>query len=151
MYSKDELKKLKIEFWESFSAYCEVQPYLRGRHKIWTMYNTKVKGVELKFDVSRDGVAVVLEVNHRQEERRLEMYEKLTWYKENLEKDFPDGLTWDVCYTREKGNQVARIYCRKTGIDFHRRADWGEFFSYMARQMFLLERNFMKIAAYVRE
>ena len=52
MYSKDELKKLKIEFWESFSAYCEVQPYLRGRHKIWPMYNTKVNGVDLTFDVS---------------------------------------------------------------------------------------------------
>ena len=151
MYKKDELKNLKKEFWESFSAYCEVQPYLRGRHKVWTMYNTKVKGVELKFDVNRNGVAVVLEVNHRQEEQRLEMYEKLTWYKENLEKDFPDGLIWDVCYLREMGNQVARIYCQKTGIDFHRRTDWGEFFSYMARQMYLLERNFMKIAAYVRE
>ena len=25
MYSKDELKNLKLEFWESFAAYCEVQ------------------------------------------------------------------------------------------------------------------------------
>ena len=37
MYSKDELKNLKLEFWESFAAYCEVQPYLRGRKKIWTL------------------------------------------------------------------------------------------------------------------
>ena len=31
MYSKDELKNLKLEFCESFAAFCEVQPYLRGR------------------------------------------------------------------------------------------------------------------------
>ncbi len=151
MYSKDELRNLKTEFWESFSAYCEVQPYLKGRHKIWTLYNTKVKGVELKFDLSRDGVAVVLEISLHQEDQRLEMYEKLTWYKEMLEKDFPEGLIWDVCYTREKGNEVARIYCKKSGIDFHRREDWGDFFAYMARNMYLLERNFMKIAPYIRE
>jgi len=24
MYSKDELKNLKLEFWESFAAFCEV-------------------------------------------------------------------------------------------------------------------------------
>ena len=54
MYSKDELKNLKLEFWESFAAFCEVQPYLRGRKKIWTLYDTKVKGVELKFDATRD-------------------------------------------------------------------------------------------------
>ena len=151
MYSKDELKKLKIEFWESFAAYCEVQPYLRRRRKMWTLYNTKVKGVELKFDANRKGAYVILEVNHRQEEERLEMYERLTWYKETLEKDFPDGLIWDCCFVRETGNEVARIYVAKEGLDLYRREHWGDFFSFMARQMYLLERNFMSIAEYLRE
>ena len=151
MYSKDELKKLKIEFWESFAAYCEVQPYLRRRRKMWRLYNTKVKGVELKFDANRKGAYVILEVNHRQEEERLEMYERLTWYKETLEKDFPDGLIWDCCFVRETGNEVARIYVAKEGLDLHRREHWGDFFSFMARQMYLLERNFMSIAEYLRE
>ena len=42
MYSKDELKNLKLEFWESFAAFCEVQPYLRGRKKTCFLYYTKV-------------------------------------------------------------------------------------------------------------
>ena len=151
MYSKDELKNLKLEFWESFAAFCEVQPYLRGRKKIWTLYDTKVKGVELKFDATREGAFVILEVNHRGEEARLEMFERLTWYKDTLETDFPEGLTWDICFVRDTGKQVARIYTSKSGIDFHRRQDWGEFFSFMASQKYLLERNFMSIAEYLRE
>ena len=151
MYSKDELKNLKLEFWESFAAFCEVQPYLRGRKKIWTLYDTKVKGVELKFDATREGAFVILEVNHRGEEARLEMFERLTWYKDTLETDFPEGLTWDICFVRDTGKQVARIYTSKSVIDFHRRQDWGEFFSFMASQMYLLERNFMSIAEYLRE
>lgn len=151
MYSKDELKNLKLEFWESFAAFCEVQPYLRGRKKVWTLYDTKVKGVELKFDATREGAFVILEVNHRGEEARLEMFERLTWYKDTLEMDFPEGLTWDICFVRDTGKQVARIYTSKSGIDFHRRQDWGEFFSFMASQMYLLERNFMSIAEYLRE
>ena len=151
MYSKDELKNLKLEFWESFAAFCEVQPYLRGRKKIWTLYDTKVKGVELKFDATREGAFVILEVNHRGEEARLEMFERLTWYKDTLEMDFPEGLTWDICFVRDTGKQVARIYTSKSGIDFHRRQDWGEFFSFMASQMYLLGRNFMSIAEYLRE
>ena len=151
MYSKDELKNLKLEFWESFAAFCEVQPYLRGRKKIWTLYDTKVKGVELKFDATREGAFVILEVNHKAEEARLEMFERLTWYKDTLEMDFPEGLTWDICFVRDTGKQVARIYTSKSGIDFHRRQDWGEFFSFMASQMYLLERNFMSIAEYLRE
>lgn len=151
MYSKDELKNLKLEFWESFASYCEVQPYLRGRKKIWTLYDTKVKGVELKFDATRTGADVILEVNHRQEDLRLEMFERLTWYKDTLEMDFPEGLTWDICFVRDTGKEVARIYLSKTGIDFHRREHWGDFFAFMAGQMYLLERNFMSIAEYLRE
>lgn len=151
MYSKDELKNLKLEFWESFAAFCKVQPYLRRRKKIWTLYDTKVKGVELKFDATRNGAFVILEVNHKSEEARLEMFERLTWYKDTLEKDFPEGLSWDICYVRDTGKQVARIYTSRSGIDFHRRQDWGEFFSFMASQMYLLERNFMSIAEYLRE
>ena len=151
MYSKDELKNLKLEFWESFAAICEVQPYLRGRKKMWTLYDTKVKGVELKFDATRERAFVILEVNHRSEDARLEMFERLTWYKDTLEMDFPEGLTWDICFVRDTGKQVARVYTSRSGIDFHRRQDWGEFFSFMASQMYLLERNFMSIAEYLRE
>lgn len=128
MYSKEELKNLKLEFWESFAAFCEVQPYLRGRKKIWTLYDTKVKGVELKFDANRQGAYVILEVNHRSEDLRLEMFERLTWYKETLEQDFPEGLIWDICFVRENGRQVA--------VSMWQRKDWicigeriGEIFS----------------------
>lgn len=150
MYSKDELKRLKLEFWESFAAYCEVQPYLRRRRKIWTLYNTKVKGVEMKFDANRKGAYVILEVNHRNEADRLEMFEKLTWYKEQIEQDLPEELIWDICFIRENGEQVARIYAAKEGLDLHSRTDWGEMFSFMATKMYLLERNFMAIAEYLR-
>lgn len=151
MYSRDELKNLKLEFWESFAAYCEVQPFLKGRKKIWTLYDTKVKGVELKFDATRNGAYVILEVNHKSEDARLEMFERLTWYKDTLDMDFPDGLIWDICFVREAGKEVARIYTVKEGIDFHRREHWGEFFRFMATEMFLLERNFMTVAEYLRE
>jgi len=151
MYSKEELKNLKLEFWESFAAFCEVQPYLRGRKKVWMLYDTKVKGVELKFDANRQGAYVILEVNNKREDLRLEKFEKLTWYKEDLEKDFSDGLIWDICFVRESGKEVARIYTVKEGIDLHRREHWGSFFTFMASQMYLLERNFSEIVEYLRE
>lgn len=151
MYSKDELKQLKVEFWEGFAAYCEVQPYLRGRKKMWRLYDTKVKGFELKFETTRQGAYVILEINHRQEDKRLEMFERLTWYQETLEKNLENELIWDLCYTREAGNEVARVYTRKEGIDFHRRVHWGDFFVFMATRMYHLEKNFLEIAEYLRD
>ncbi len=151
MYSKDELRKLKTEFWESFATYCSFQPMLKKRKKMWVLYDTKVKGVELKFDVARNVVCVILEVNKRKESERQEMYERLTWYKETLEEGFPEGLLWDTSCTLETGKQVARIYVKKEGADFHRREDWGEIFSFMAENMYQLEKNFLNIAEYLKE
>lgn len=151
MYSRDELKQLKIEFWKSFATFCELQPYLRNRPKMWMLHNTTVRGVELKFGATRTAAYVILEVSHKKEDERLDMYEKLTWYKEYLEKDFAEGLIWDFCYEREAGNEVARVYTMKEGIDFHRRSDWGEFFVFMAQNMYLLQNNFEEIADYIRE
>ena len=124
MYSKEELKNLKLEFWESFAAFCEVQPYLRGRKKIWTLYDTKVKGVELKFDANRQGAYVILEVNHRSEDLRLEMFERLTWYKETLEQDFPEGLIWDIWPTS------GPYLCSKRRIGFASESALGRFFHF---------------------
>ena len=151
MYGREELRNLKIEFWKNFSTYCKVQPYLRNRQKMWMLYDTKVRGVELKFDATREGANVILEVNNKDEDERLEMYEKLTWHKEGLEKDFADGLIWDLCYIGETGNDVARIYTKREEIDFHRHKDWGKFFSFMAQNMYLMERNFKNIADYIRD
>ena len=81
----------------------------------------------MKFDANRQGAYVILEVNHRSEDLRLEMFERLTWYKETLEQDFPEGLIWDICFVRENGRQVARIYVAKEGLDLHRRAHWEIF------------------------
>jgi hypothetical protein len=80
------------------------------------------------------------------------MFEKLSWYKEALEMDFPQGLIWDICFVRDTGKQVSRIYTEKQGdIDLYRRQDWGVFFTFMASQMYLLERNLMSVAEYIRE
>ncbi len=81
---------------------------------------------------------------------RLTKTSLVTW-AETLEQDFPEGLIWDICFVRENGRQVARIYVAKEGLDLHRRAHWGDFFTFMASQMYLLERNFMGIAEYLRE
>ncbi len=142
MYSKEELKDLKKEFWEGFGFYCSQIPAMKRRKSKFLLYNTKMKGVEMKFDATRDGAFVILEINHSDEKARLEKYEQFENYKTLMEKDFPEGLIWDFAYKRETGNEVCRIYTQKTGIDLHRRIQWMEFYLFMATEMLKLEKAF---------
>lgn len=146
MYSKEELKELKTEFWESFAIFCELQPNLQHRKPMWILYDTKVKDVELKFDIYRKGVQVALEISHRIEDERLAMFERIGWHKATLENGFNENkVEWELIYTLDNGKQVSRILIERTGLDFHRRHHWGELFHFMADNMLRLETNFLEI------
>ncbi len=145
MFSKEEKKQLVENFWAGFTLYCTRMYFLSGRKKKWLLHRTKVPNVHLKFDPDRNGVKVVLEIQHRNEEKRLEMFEKIEQYKVILEEDFDDGLIWDYVYEREPGIEVCRIYTELLGVDLHRQVQWEEMYTFMAEKMYLLERNFLEI------
>jgi hypothetical protein len=142
MYSKEELKELKRDFWEGFGNYCSHVPAFKNRKSKFMLYNTKMKGVELKFDATRDGAYVILEINLSDTHERLEKFEQFESFKLIMEKDFKQGLIWDFAYIRECGTEVCRIYTHKPGIDLHRRIDWMQFFQFMSTEMLKLEKAF---------
>jgi len=142
MYSKEELKQLKKEFWEGFGTYCSMIPALKRRKSKFMLYNTKMKGVELKFDATRSGASVILEINLSVTKQRLEKFEQFLLHKSTMEKQFPKGLIWKSDYIRECGTEVSRIYTEKNDIDLHRRIQWMEFYLFMSTEMLKLERAF---------
>ena len=109
------------------------------------LYNTKMKGVELKFDATREGAFVILEINFSDETARLSKFEQFERYKVLMEDEFPVGLIWDFAFRLETGNEVCRIYSQKTGLDIHRRIQWMDFYRFMAEEMLKLERAFREV------
>lgn len=151
MYSKEEKKQLIINFWAGFSLYCTRMLYLRGRKKTWMLHRTKVSNVHLKFDPNRNGVRVVLEIQHKSEEKRLEMFERIEQYKSILEDGFESGLIWDFAYLKEEGNEVCLIYTELCGVDLYRQSQWETMYGFMAENMYLLENNFLEIRDLISE
>lgn len=124
---------------------------MKGRRKMWILHKTKVPHVQLKFDTGRDGVQVILELLHRSETERLEMYELIERCKGILEEGFENGLIWDFAYVRDNGQEVCRIYCEQKGLDLHRQADWEEMYTFMAENMYRLETNFLEIRELIKK
>ena len=143
-YKREELKQLKTDFWNGFADYCNTIPRLAQRKQKFMLYNTRLKGTELKFDVERHSVAVVLEINHTDYERRIELFEHFKACRLLFEEAF-EGMevVYEPFFVLETGKEVCRIYIKLTGeFDFHRRDDWQQFYQFMARNMMRLERIF---------
>jgi hypothetical protein len=145
MYSKDESKLLRKEFWIVFARRCEIVPELMHKKKKWILYDTGLSGLDLKFEVSRKEVLVMIEINSREEALRLEIFESLQKYRILLEEGFSSPLTWDFCFERESGQEVCRIYTSLPNVDFHRQIQWPDIFNFLIDNMLILENNFMDI------
>lgn len=151
MYTKEELKKLKRDFWTGFDDYCKTHGTFGKKQKSWLLYNTKLKNVELKFDATREGAFVILELNHRNETKRLETFERIEQYRTQLEKNITVPLVWEPFYVRESGQNVARIYCCQLQLDIHKTAHWPLFYAFMAENMMQLQQNFLHIRESIRD
>ncbi len=147
MYSKDEVRELKKRFWDGLSAYAEQYPELQSRKHKFMLHNTRMKGVAMKFDATRDGAYVILEIDHRSEEQQEKLYNHFLENKSLLESDFEESLIWDVNYVKDCGKRVIRIYCMQSGLDIHRQAQWDEFYKFMVVNMIKLENGFKQVKA----
>jgi len=149
MYSQEEAKQLRKEFWELFGKRCSIVPELKGKKKKWMLYDTKISGLDLKFEAGRKSAKVMIELNHRSEEKRLKLFEMLLKYKTPLETGFGDALKWDFLYVRENGAQVCRIFTEQTGLDIHNQNQWPNIYNFFISNMLRLENNFKNIQEFL--
>lgn len=151
MYNREEAKQLRKNFWITFGRRCEVHPVLMHRKKKWMLYDTRIAGIDLKFEIDRFEAWVMIEVNAKAEDRRLLIFETLAKYKVLLEDGFENGLEWELCYTRESGEEVCRIYVMQNGFDIHRQNQWPDIYNFFIDNMLVLERNFLEIRDLLEE
>ena len=145
MYSREEARDLKKRFWDGLSAYAENDLSLRGRKHKFMLHNTRLKGVAMKFDATREGAYVILEIDHRSEEQQEKLYNHFVEYRHLLEGQFDEPLIWDTSYEKECGKRVIYIYCKREGLDIHRQEQWNDFYSFLVDNMVKLENGFRQV------
>jgi hypothetical protein len=152
MYTQEEAKQLRLNFWEQFGRRCSVHTHLKGRQKNFILHRTKISGVALRFEAERNGARVILELGQRNEDKRLKAFEVMQKYKIIIEEGFPEGLIWEFYHQREDGGQeVCRIYTELTDADIHRQNQWPEIFNFFIENMIRLEENFMQVRDILKE
>ncbi|MCW3805862.1 DUF4268 domain-containing protein [Plebeiibacterium marinum] len=149
MYSKEEKKELILEFWRKLGNKTRRLPGQRGRVKVWIGEKTGVKGVDLRFDVSRKKIIVALEINIKHESRRLQIYEKLEATKKIFENEFGEELIWDFACEKDLGEEVCRVYKEMDG-DYLVPEQWPAIFNFMIDKMVRMERAFLEVQDFLK-
>lgn len=142
MYSKEESQKLKREFWVAFA-----EKYPRK----WVLYDTKIKDFSFKFFIDNKKAQVFIDVEPRNDEKRIAYYEKLEALKNILEEEFIKDLVFEKNHTLESGKTISRIWVEKPGVGFSNRNNWDAIFDFFFEKMNALELFYLEYDEFIKD
>lgn len=134
MYSKEEAKLVRQQFWTLFG---------KRYDRKWIRYHTKMKDVVLKFEFEDRKAIVALDLEHSDPFYRSYYFEKICSLKSILQDEFEEEVLFDENYVLANGKTIARIYVYKEGVKIQRKTDWPEVYEFFYDQMNRLEHFFM--------
>lgn len=133
MFSKEESRQIRQEFWTSFG---------KSFPRKWILYNTKIKGLSFKFhfDTKKALVALDLETDL---ENRIKFWEKLIALKSIIKTDFLPEAIFEEEYVLENGKEISRIYVAlNENVSIHDKNTWRSTMNFFNDTMILFESFF---------
>ena len=117
MFSKEESRRLKQEFWTSFG---------KSFPRKWILYNTKLKGVSFKFHFDNKKALVALDLEDSLE-HRIKYWEKLVALQSILKDEFLPEAIYEEAFFLENGKEISRVYVPLGHkVSIHNKNTWQE-------------------------
>jgi len=142
MYSKEEALRIKKEFWIAFA---EAYP------RKWLLYDTKIKDFTFKFYIDNKKAEVLLEIEPKDETKRIIYYEKMESLKSIVLEDYLPEAVFERNYHLENGKIVSRVWVNLEQVSINNRATWETVFEFFATQMDAFERFFYEYQDYLSD
>ncbi|WP_299549666.1 DUF4268 domain-containing protein [Seonamhaeicola sp.] len=135
MFSKEESRLLRQEFWTSFG---------KSFPRKWILYNTKLKGFSFKFHFDTKKALVALDLEDDLE-HRIKYWEKLTALKSILLNEYLPEAIFEEDYILENYKEVSRIYVPlEQKVSIHNKNSWQTVMEFFNEKMSLFEAFFIE-------
>ena len=135
MFSKKESKQLREQFWISFG---------KSFPRKWILYNTKIKGVSLKFHFDLQQAMVSMDIEDLPEEKRLELWDKLFSLRTIISNEYWSDVLFEKSCILENNKEIARMYVQKVDVSIHNKNTWEETMIFLKEKMLFLEDFFIE-------
>ncbi|WNH14434.1 DUF4268 domain-containing protein [Thalassobellus suaedae] len=133
MFSKEESRKLKQEFWTSFG---------KSFPRKWILYNTKLKGLSFKFHFDTKSALIALDLEDDLE-NRIKYWEKLEALKSILLDDYMPDAIFEETYFLDNEKEISRIYLPlEQKVSIHNKNTWRDVMEFFNKNMGLFEAFF---------
>ncbi len=133
MFSKEESRLLRQEFWTSFG---------KSFPRKWILYDTKLKGLNFKFHFDTKSALIALDIEDDLE-NRIEYWEKLTALKSILLDNYLPEAIFNDMYFLDNEKEISRIYLPlEQKVSIHNKNTWRDVMEFFNINMGLFEAFF---------
>ena len=141
MFSKEESKRIRQEFWTSFG-----QEYTQK----WILYNTKIKEIQLKFSFDRKKALVALDIDSEDEIIKAYYSEKIQSLKTILKSEYLSEVILDEEYELPEGKIISRVYVQlEEKVSINNTNDWPKVKRFLAENMYQLELFWLEFKDFI--
>lgn len=141
MFSREEAKKIRQDFWTSFG---------KEFPRKWLLYNTRMKELQLKFTFERKFAMVSLDISDEDELIQKYYYEKLQSLKHILETEYLKNVIFDEQYELPEGKTISRIYVILEKVSVYNKNDWSQVKIFLAKNMLQMEEFFTDFSDFIK-
>lgn len=142
MFSKEEALQIKKDFWIAFAA---------ESPRKWLLYNTKIKDVTFKFYIDNKKAQVLLDIEPKDENKRIIYYEKVESLKNILLEEYLPDAIFERNFYLQNGKILSRVWVEKEGISINNKNTWPEVFEFFIEKMDAFERFFYEHEDYIKD
>jgi hypothetical protein len=144
MYTAEEKKSLRVEFWDQFRKLSGKKRRRLGLPSKWVGEYTGIKYLNLKFHFDISVALVGIDIVTNDLDKRIDAYEKLEQMKKLLEEAMGSAMVWELLYITESGREISRIYKKVEGVDIYDRSCWPAVSEFLYINMINLEKFFLE-------
>lgn len=142
MFSKEESAKIRQEFWTSFG---------KSFPRKWLLYNTKIKGLSLKFAADRKKALVCLDLEHPDNIFNELLFEQLSSLRKIIASEYLPEIIFDSTFELDNGKQIYRIYVPfEKKFSIHNKNTWRDCYEFFVETMNQFELFFFEYEDYIR-
>ena len=150
MFTKEQKKQLREQFWNQFKAYSNKRKLKKGKPGKWIMNDTSISQLKLKFHFDEREAFAGFEIETRNLDKRIELFDKLEKLKSIIESAVKHELIWDLETEVSGGKTVSRVISRLTGVNVYNNEDWKKVNLFLYEVMEPIENVFLEYKDYLK-
>lgn len=137
MFSKEEMKELRIDFWDRLERQMEKMRNPHGSKVNWMNYNTGIRHLYFRMEADEKGARLCIDLQFPDASIRSLYYEQFLEFQQVLNTKFKE-LQWHLEWKHWNGKQISRITTELGACDLRNESDWD-------KMHLFLKLNFAKL------